>query len=141
MSEQVQTPAADPRDQEPDGFCPVHAAIELLQEKWTLHIVRALLPGPLGFNKLSRAVGGCNPATLAARLAHLEAAGVISKRVVSVMPPRSSYALTCSGVRLHEVVDAIDRWSRTHLPHRVAPTPVAAGDRSGGVALRAPVGR
>ena len=45
-------------------YCPVHEAIQVLQEKWTMHIVRALLDGPLGFNELGRAVGGCNPATL-----------------------------------------------------------------------------
>lgn len=44
-------------------YCAVHEAIEVLQEKWTMHIVRALLDGPLGFNELGRSVGGCNPAT------------------------------------------------------------------------------
>src|SRR5690348_1671664 len=90
------------------GLCPVYDAIELLQEKWTLHIVRALLGGPLGFNEIARAVGGVNPATLAARLAHLDAMGIVTKTVVSVMPPRSSYALTCSGHQLQAVIDAID---------------------------------
>jgi DNA-binding HxlR family transcriptional regulator len=97
------------------AFCPVHDAIEILQEKWTLHVIRALLTGPLGFNELSRAVGGCNPATLAARLAHLEAAGIVLKTVVSHMPPRTSYSLSCSGHRLQEVIEAIDRWSRENL--------------------------
>ena len=101
-------------------FCPVYDAIELLQEKWTLHIVRTLLAGPLGFNELSRTVGGVNPATLAARLGHLEAVGVVTKTVVSVMPPRSSYALTCSGYQLQGVIEAIDRWSRAHLGTREA---------------------
>ena len=45
-----------------DGdFCPVYEAINLLQEKWTLHIVRSLLEGPKGFNELGRDIGGCNP--------------------------------------------------------------------------------
>ncbi|HZU76444.1 MAG TPA: helix-turn-helix domain-containing protein, partial [Dehalococcoidia bacterium] len=56
-------------------YCPVHAAIQLLQEKWTLHIVRALLDGPLGFNELGRRCGGCNPATLKLRLDRLESIG------------------------------------------------------------------
>ena len=103
-----------------DGsFCPVYDAIQLLQEKWTLHAVRALLGGPLGFNELGRAVGGVNPATLAARLAHLEEAGIVTRTVVSFMPPRTSYALTEAGVHLHGVIDAIDAWSRTWL----APAP------------------
>ncbi|MFX4481842.1 helix-turn-helix domain-containing protein, partial [Acinetobacter baumannii] len=56
----------DMAEREP-AFCPVYAALNLLQEKWTLHIIRALLEGPKGFNELSRAIGGVNPATLSQR--------------------------------------------------------------------------
>ncbi len=96
-------------------FCPVYEAINVLQEKWTLHIVRTLLGGPSGFNELSRAVGGCNPTTLAQRLERLESLGLVSKTVLSVMPPRTTYALTASGVELQGVIDAIDGWARKNL--------------------------
>lgn len=96
-------------------FCPVFEAIQILQEKWVLHIVRSLLHGPLGFNELSRDVGGCNPATLAQRLERLEQIGVISKSVQSVMPPRTLYSLTDAGRELQQVVDAIDRWATDNL--------------------------
>jgi DNA-binding HxlR family transcriptional regulator len=102
------------------GYCPVHEAIQILQEKWTLHIVRALLSGPLGFNELGRAVGGCNPATLKARLDRLEGLGLVEKTVHSQMPPRTSYTLTAGGVDLSQVVGAIDRWARSHLPATAA---------------------
>ena len=74
-------------------YCPVHEAIQVLQEKWTMHIVRALLDGPLGFNELGRAVGGCNPATLKVRLDRLEDLGLLRRTVHSQMPPRTSYEL------------------------------------------------
>jgi DNA-binding HxlR family transcriptional regulator len=95
-------------------FCPVYASIELLQEKWNLHIIRALLEGPMGFNDLGRA-SGANPSTLAQRLERLEGAGVVERTVHSVMPPRTSYALTAAGRGLQHVIDAIDRWGRQHL--------------------------
>jgi DNA-binding HxlR family transcriptional regulator len=98
------------------SYCPVYQAIQLLQEKWTMHIVRALLPGPLGFNELGRAVGGCNPATLKQRLDGLVALDVITRTVHSTMPPRTSYALTPTGVGLQGVIDAIDDWARQSLP-------------------------
>jgi len=97
------------------AFCPVFEAIELLQEKWVLHIVRALLPGPAGFNELSRRVGGVNPATLAQRLERLAELGVVSREVHSLMPPRTSYALTQAGVELQSVIEAIDAWGRRHI--------------------------
>lgn len=97
------------------SFCPVHQAIGILQEKWVMHIIRSLLNGDKGFNELSRSVGGCNPATLAGRLDHLEKLGLLTKTVTSVMPPRTHYALTTSGRELQGVIDAIDSWARTHL--------------------------
>ena len=100
-----------PRDHE---FCPVYASIELLQEKWNLHIIRALLEGPMGFNDLGRACGA-NPSTLAQRLERLEAACVVERTVHSVMPPRTSYALTAAGRGLQDVIDAIDRWGKQYL--------------------------
>ena len=95
-------------------FCPVYASIELLQEKWNLHIIRALLEGPMGFNDLGRACGD-NQSTLTQRLERLEAAGVVHRTIHSVMPPRTSYALSAAGRGLQDVIDAIDRWGKQHL--------------------------
>jgi DNA-binding HxlR family transcriptional regulator len=103
-------------DQPAADYCPVHSAIQLLQEKWTLHIVRALLDGPMGFNELGRAVGGCNPATLKLRLDHLEELTLVTRTVHSYMPPRTSYELAPAGVDLQRVIMAIDGWGREHLP-------------------------
>jgi DNA-binding HxlR family transcriptional regulator len=110
---------AEPPPEE-HAFCPVHGAINLLQEKWTLHIIRSLLDGPMGFNELSRAVGGvggkaCNPATLSQRLESLEATGVLAKTIHSTMPPRTSYALSEAGQALQSVIASIDGWGRTYL--------------------------
>lgn len=92
--------------------CPVHAAIDLLQTKWTLHLIRCLLEGPAGFNELSRAAGGCNPTTLAQRLDHLCKLGLVEKTVISTMPPKTRYALTAEGARLEGVIGAIEGWAR-----------------------------
>lgn len=97
-------------------FCAVHAAMKVLQGKWTLQIVRALLAGPRGFNDLARAVGGCNSATLTRRLEALAEQGLVSKRVESTMPPRTCYTLTEAGEALEEVVSSIERWGERYLP-------------------------
>lgn len=96
-------------------FCPVYDSIQLLQEKWVLHIVRALLERPYGFNELARAVGGVNTTTLSARLDHLERTGIVVKTVESTMPPKTRYELSDAGRALHEVIDSIDGWARRHM--------------------------
>jgi len=100
---------------EDEPFCPVHASIDLLQEKWVLHIIRSLLAGPLGFNALSRDVGGVNTTTLSHRLEHLERLGIVDKEIESTMPPKTRYELTQAGYELQSVIQSIDDWARRHI--------------------------
>lgn len=95
--------------------CSAGEGIEVLQEKWVLHIVHALLDGPKGFNELGREVGGCNPTTLTQRLARLETLGVIHKDVSPHANPRCSYTLTEAGLGLERVIAAIRSWAASHL--------------------------
>jgi len=99
----------------PDPFCPVHDAIAVLQGKWTMQIVHALMEGPMGFNELARAIGGCNPSTLAQRLDTLVRLDLLARRVEASTPPRTLYSLTRAGAALQPVVGAIEQWGRQHL--------------------------
>ena len=87
----------------------------LLQEKWTLFIVKGLMDGPLGFNELSRRARGVNTTTLSQRMDLLEKEGLVTKTVYSTIPPRVSYELTAAGRALQKVNDAIAAWSEAHL--------------------------
>lgn len=106
-----------------DAPCPVGRAIAVLQEKWVLHIVHALLGGPRGFNELGRAVGGCNPTTLTQRLARLEEVGLVVRSDEREGRGRSAYRLTAAGEGLSNVIDAIHAWSLQHL-HSAEPVEV-----------------
>lgn len=90
------------------------AGVGLLQEKWVLLIVRVLLSGPLGFNDMARNAGDVNSTTLAQRLSTLEKAGIVKKTVQSVMPPKTSYELTETGLALKPVIVAIEQWAAEH---------------------------
>jgi DNA-binding HxlR family transcriptional regulator len=94
--------------------CPAGEGIEVLQEKWVLHIVHALLDGPKGFNELGRIVGGCNPTTLTQRLSKLEELGVLH-REPGQAGGRCSYSLTEAGLGLERVIAAIRSWASAHL--------------------------
>jgi DNA-binding HxlR family transcriptional regulator len=95
--------------------CPASAGIEVLQEKWVLHIVHALLQGPKGFNAIGREVGGCNPTTLTQRLSRLEALGLI-ERTEGDGTCRACYRLTRAGAELDGVIGAIRAWAGAYLP-------------------------
>src|SRR5882757_5185839 len=58
-------------------FCPVAKAMELLDERWTMLVVRELLAGSGHFNDLRRGVPKMSPALLSKRLKSLTRAGVV----------------------------------------------------------------
>ena len=88
-------------------FCPVAKAMEVLDERWTLLVVRELLSGSSHFNELRRGVPKMSPALLSKRLHSLERAGVIRR---TESDGRTSYTLTESGRELGDVVDALAVW-------------------------------
>jgi DNA-binding HxlR family transcriptional regulator len=94
-------------------FCPVAKAMELLDERWTLLVVRELLAGSTHFNELRRGVPKMSPALLSKRLRELERAGVVERRADD---NRSTYLLTPAGRELEPVVEALGRWGVRWVP-------------------------
>lgn len=88
-------------------FCPVAKAMELLDERWTLLVVRELLSGSTHFNELRRGNPRISPALLSKRLQTLERAGVVCR---TVHEGRSGYQLTGSGEELRPVIEALGAW-------------------------------
>jgi DNA-binding HxlR family transcriptional regulator len=84
-------------------FCPVAKAMELLDERWTLLIVRELLSGSERFNDVRRGVPRMSPTLLAKRLNQLVRAGVVEKQA-------ERYVLTPAGEELRPVVEALAVW-------------------------------
>ncbi len=95
-------------------YCPANAALNLLSERWTLHIVRSLLGQTKRFNEIAREIG-LNPATLRERLRALEEEQVVKRTVRSVMPPHVEYTLTEKGQALNGIFEALAEWARTWM--------------------------
>jgi DNA-binding HxlR family transcriptional regulator len=94
-------------------FCPVAKAMEVLDERWTLLIVRELLLGSTHFNDLRRGVPKMSPALLSKRLKSLTRAGIVNRRDVD---GRTSYSLTPCGQELVGVVTALSQWGTRWIP-------------------------
>jgi DNA-binding HxlR family transcriptional regulator len=88
-------------------FCPVAKAMELLDERWTLLVVRELLSGSRHFNDLRRGVPRMSPTLLSRRLQQLARAGLVERREEG---GQVEYLLTPAGAELRGVVEAIGAW-------------------------------
>jgi DNA-binding HxlR family transcriptional regulator len=88
-------------------FCPVAKAMELLDERWTMLVVRELLLDSKHFNDLRRGLPKMSPALLSKRLQTLTRAGVVHRTEVD---GRTSYTLTECGRELNDVVQALSVW-------------------------------
>jgi DNA-binding HxlR family transcriptional regulator len=88
-------------------FCPVAKAMELLDERWTLLVVRELVTGSRRFNDLRRGLPRISPTLLSKRLNQLAAAGLIERRPAE---GEVQYLLTDAGQELRPIVEALGAW-------------------------------
>src|SRR3978361_146947 len=88
-------------------FCPVAKAMELLDERWTLLVIRELLAGSRHFNDLRRGVPRMSPALLSKRLQQLVRAGIVDRRDDG---QEIAYVLTVAGEELRSVVESLGAW-------------------------------
>ncbi len=95
-------------------FCPVAKAMELLDERWTLLVVRELVCGSQRFNDLRRGLPRMSPTLLSKRLHQLVKAGVVERQVVD---GESRYVLTAAGAELGPVIEALGAWGIRWIGH------------------------
>lgn len=88
-------------------FCPVAKAMELLDERWTMLLVRELVTGSQRFNDLRRGLPRMSPSLLSKRLQQLVAAGIVDKQVDGT---DVRYVLTPAGAELRQVVESVGAW-------------------------------
>ena len=84
-------------------FCPVAKAMELLDERWTMLVVRELAAGSDRFNDLRRGLPRMSPTLLSRRLTQLEHAGLVQRS-------KERYQLTDAGQELRPIIESIGAW-------------------------------
>ncbi|MGH3333615.1 MAG: winged helix-turn-helix transcriptional regulator [Nocardioidaceae bacterium] len=88
-------------------FCPVAKAMELLDERWTMLVVRELVSGTEHFNELRRGLPRMSPTLLSRRLHQLTRAGIVERHVEG---NDVRYVVTQAGHELRPVVEALGAW-------------------------------
>ena len=108
----VSDPASDGPAQElvADVFalgCTSRASFETVTSKWSSLALLALGEGSYRFNALRRRVEGVSEKMLSQTLQALERDGMVTRDVVTTIPPRVEYGLTPLGERVAEKLRAL----------------------------------
>lgn len=90
-------------------YCGLARSLDLIGDRWSLLVVRELLPGPRRYRDLASSLDGIASNLLTERLRRLEGGGVVERHI----GPSGAvvYALTAWGEELHEPIGALVRWS------------------------------
>ena len=99
-----------------DQYCGLAYALDIVGERWTLLIVRELMPGPRRFKDLMEGLPGISTNLLSGRLKRLEQQGIICRRVLP--PPAGStvYELTPLGQALEKTLLELGKWGSRFVP-------------------------
>ncbi|MGC1677293.1 MAG: helix-turn-helix domain-containing protein [Candidatus Binataceae bacterium] len=96
--------------------CAVACTLDLVGDKWSLLVVRDLLRGNVTYGELQSSPEGIPTNILADRLKRLEEARLIAKSAYQNRPVRYAYRLTENGKALNDVLLALVRWGKKHIP-------------------------
>ncbi|HET7924045.1 MAG TPA: helix-turn-helix domain-containing protein [Rhodanobacteraceae bacterium] len=100
--------------------CAVASTLDIVGDKWSLLVIRDLFAGKSTYGELLAAAERVPTNILADRLKRLEEAGIIEKKAYQERPVRFAYSLTPKGRDMGEILIAIVRWGRKHIPGTVA---------------------
>jgi DNA-binding HxlR family transcriptional regulator/putative sterol carrier protein len=97
-------------------FCGLAYALDIVGDRWTILIIRELVPGPRRFTDLMAGLPGISTNLLATRLKSLEERGVLRRRALP--PPAGStvYELTPLGQALEPALVELGRWGAQLVP-------------------------
>jgi DNA-binding HxlR family transcriptional regulator len=87
--------------------CPIQFVLDLLDNKWSILVLRELFGRDRRTHELLAALPGISTKTLTQRLREMEAQGLVARRVYAEIPPRVEYSLTAKGRQLQPVMAAL----------------------------------
>lgn len=104
----------------PESFrrstCAIANTLDLVGDKWSLLVVRDLLHGKRTFGELLDSPEAIPTNILADRLKRLAEAGIVVGTAYQERPVRHAYSLSEKGVALGDVLLALVRWGKKHIP-------------------------
>jgi DNA-binding HxlR family transcriptional regulator/putative sterol carrier protein len=99
-------------------YCALARTLDLTGDRWTLLVVRELMPGPRRFTDLLGGLPGVSRNLLTGRLRALEAAGIIARQELPPPAARQVYELTEDGRDLAVAMAPLIAWGARRLGDR-----------------------
>src|SRR4051794_39316381 len=99
-------------------YCGLARALDVAGDRWTLLIVRELMPGPRRFTDLIDGLPGISRNLLTERLRALERDGIIARQQLPPPAARQVYELTDEGRDLGGATSALIAWGARRLGDR-----------------------
>ena len=96
-------------------LCRPRMALDLISDRWTMIVVKALAEGIHRYGELHRSIDGISQKMLTQTLRSLERDGLVRRTAYPVVPPRVEYELTPLGRTLTEPIAAVGAWADRHM--------------------------
>ena len=111
--------------------CSVAKALEVIGERWSLLIVRAVMHGNRRFGEIQESLGIARN-VLSARLQRLVDEEILERRAYQESPPRYEYFLTEKGLALWPALIALLNWGDRYSPDPEGPRRLIVHKECGG---------
>lgn len=111
--------------------CSVAKALEVIGERWSLLIVRAVMHGNRRFGEMQESLGIARN-VLSARLQRLVNEEILERRAYQESPPRFEYFLTEKGLDLWPALIALLNWGDRYSPDPEGPRRLIVHKECGG---------
>jgi DNA-binding HxlR family transcriptional regulator len=104
----------------PRDACSVASTLEVIGERWTMHVLREAFLGVRRFEDFRRNIGVARN-ILSDRLGRLVDEGILRRELYSEHPPRYEYRLTRKGVDLWGILIELMKWGDRWTPNEDGP--------------------
>ncbi|MFI8370160.1 winged helix-turn-helix transcriptional regulator [Streptomyces sp. NPDC085466] len=101
--------------------CGVAAAISVVDGKWKPTLLWMLESGPHRPGELRRKVSGISEKVLTQALREMADDGLVHRETHDVLPPKTVYSLTETGLALSLLLAPLSDWGHAHLDRQTEP--------------------
>lgn len=96
------------------ALLPVRDALDIINGKWKIPIIIALVYGNKRFKEMEREIHGITAKMLSKELKDLEMNELVKRTVYDTSPVTVEYSLTAYGKSLKKVIDELRQWGEKH---------------------------